>query len=157
MRKKMILIFLIVVVVSVVLVASYLSMGEESSGLKTAKLLIGEKRLEVEIADSTSTRATGLSYRKSLDEDRGMYFIFSSLSSHSFWMKDMNFPIDIIWIKDDKVVGVSENASHQPGAQLWQLKSYSPPEPVNRVLEVNAGWFSKNSIRIGDRAELTGG
>ncbi len=157
MRKKMILIFLVVVIVSGVLVASYLSMGEESSGLKTANLLIGDKKLEVEVADSASARATGLSYHKSLGEDKGMYFIFSSLSSHSFWMKDMNFPIDIIWIKDNRVVGVSENVSHQPGAQLWQLKSYSPPDPVNRVLEVNAGWFLKNGIKIGDRVELTEG
>ncbi len=156
MRKKMILILLIVVVVMGILIASYLSMSTESSGLKTSRFLVGEKKIEVEIADSTSTRATGLSYRNSLDEDRGMYFIFNSLSSHSFWMKDMNFPIDIIWIKDDKIVGVAENVPNQPGAQLWQLKSYSPPEPVNRVLEVNAGWAAKNGIKIGDRAELTG-
>jgi len=155
MRKKMILIFLVVVVILGILVASYLSMSGEPSDLKTANFLIGEKKLEVEIADSASARATGLSYRKSLDDDKGVYFIFDSLGSHSFWMKDMNFPIDIIWIKDDKIVGVAENVPHQPGAQLWQLKSYAPPEPVNRVLEVNAGWFSKNGIKIGDRAELT--
>ena len=61
--------------------------------------------------------------------------------------------IDIIWIKDDKIVGVAENVMPQPGAQLWQLKSYSSPVPVNRVLEVNAGWFAKNGIKIGEEAK----
>ena len=129
----------------------------QQGGLKTNKFLIGSKIIEVEIADTVAARARGLSYRDSLGENNGLYFIFDSPGNQAFWMKDMNFPIDIIWIKDDKIVGVAENVMPQPGAQLWQLKSYSSPVPVNRVLEVNAGWFAKNGIKIGDEAKLTDG
>lgn len=132
----------------------YFFAGIPNKNLKTSTLTIGGKSIKVEIADNPATRARGLSFRESLEEGYGMYFLFDSAGQPSFWMKDMNFPIDIIWIKDDRVVNIESNASPQPGAQLWQLKLFAPAGDINRVLEVNAGWAERNGVKAGDSVRL---
>jgi hypothetical protein len=84
-----------------------------------------------------------------------MWFVFSTPDIYSFWMKDMNFPIDIIWIKDGKVVDLSPNASAQPGAQDKDLLIYRPVAPIDRVLELKAGWAEKFGLKRGDSVEFT--
>lgn len=92
--------------------------------------------LKVEIADTAGARSTGLSGHAPLAEDEGMYFIFPVPAIYPFWMKGMTFPIDIVWIRGEKIVGISENAA-VPGSGGIQI--YSPPGLVDRVLEINAG------------------
>ncbi|MCX6796303.1 MAG: DUF192 domain-containing protein, partial [Candidatus Falkowbacteria bacterium] len=92
----------------------------------------------------------GLSYQKTLGENGGMLFIFPDYQVRSFWMKDMNFPLDIIWIKDDKIVKISANLAPE-GNQPKNI--YSSDEPVNYVLEVNAGFCGKNKIKIGEQIQ----
>ena len=72
-------------------------------------------------------------------------------------MKDMNFPIDIIWIAGSKVAGFAENAAPQPGARLWELSIYTSPDGVDKVLEVNAGVVAKDNIKVGDTVTESGG
>jgi hypothetical protein len=79
-----------------------------------------------------------------------MYFIFDKPGNYGFWMKDMKFPIDIIWISGDEVVGIDENAEPEPGEPLSDLKIYYPPREIDRVLEVNAGAAEKYNLKVGD-------
>jgi hypothetical protein len=65
-------------------------------------------------------------------------------------MKDMKFPIDIIWISGDEVVGIDENAEPEPGKPLSDLKIYYPPREIDSVLEVNAGTAEKYNLKVGD-------
>lgn len=125
--------------------------GRPQKTLKAAEIKIGENVFAVEVASTTISRARGLSGRDGLGENKGMFFIFDGLDSYGFWMKDMKFPIDIIWIKNDRVVGVTENAAPEPGVPLRNLKIYSPPEPVDRVLEVPAGTVKRRGIKVGDK------
>lgn len=123
--------------------------------LETKQLKIKEMTLNVEVADTSSERAKGLGGRKDLPEDGGMLFIFDDLKKHRFWMKGMKIPIDIIWIKDDKVVDFLLDV--QPPAEGQNnetLQIYEPVTDVNKVLEVNSGFVSRNNIRIGDNIEL---
>jgi uncharacterized membrane protein (UPF0127 family) len=77
----------------------------------------------------------------------GMLFIFPVPSLYGFWMKDMRFPIDIVWISDNRVVGISHNIP--PAAQQsLVLPRYYPPRPVSLVLELPAGTAVADGIVV---------
>jgi uncharacterized membrane protein (UPF0127 family) len=70
-------------------------------------------------------------------------------------MKDMNFPIDIIWIDNSQIIHITENASPEPGTLDSELTLYKPPAPFDTVLEVNAGFTKENNISVGDNIDLS--
>ena len=113
-------------------------------------------KIYVEIADTADKKAKGLSGRKSLDKSSGMLFIFPKDTEPAFWMKDMFFPIDIIWINDDKITQIDKNVPNPiSGAIDSQLPLYRPSLPIDYVLEVNAGFSDKNNLGIGDYVDLS--
>jgi uncharacterized protein len=117
--------------------------------LPAGQVSVGRNVFTVELATTTTEQMRGLSFRASLAKGSGMLFTFSP-GIQNFWMKDMNFPIDIIWIASGKVVGFAEHAAPQPGAPLWELTVYTSPDGVDRVLEVNAGTVTQDDIKVGD-------
>lgn len=121
--------------------------------VKTAQVKIGEAIFRVEIADNFTSRARGLAGRMSLGSDEGMLFVFTAPGPHGFWMQGMRFPLDIIWIRGDRVVGFAENA---PVPTEATPPTFLPPEPVDRVLEINAGLVAARGIKIGDKIEISG-
>jgi hypothetical protein len=124
--------------------------------LTKGKVTIGATTFSIELATTTMEKMRGLSYRTGLAEGTGMLFTFTP-GVQNFWMKDMNFPIDIIWIAGGKVAGFAENAAPQPGARLWELAIYTSPDGVDKVLEVNAGVVAKDNIKVGDTVTESGG
>ncbi|MFH1170332.1 MAG: DUF192 domain-containing protein [Candidatus Vogelbacteria bacterium] len=113
-------------------------------------LTIGNTKILVEIADTEATRTRGLSGRPSLAENTGLLFIFDHADYYNFWMKEMNFPIDIIWFDDNwRVIDVTINALPQDFPATYQ-----PRAPARYVLEVNAGFSSAHQITIGAQAIL---
>jgi uncharacterized membrane protein (UPF0127 family) len=125
-----------------------------TENLQKAQIQISGQKFNVEIANNPITRARGLSGRESLGENQGMLFIFDSPGNHGFWMKDMKFAIDIIWIKNNKIIGFEENVGPQIGAKEWELKIYYPPEPVDKVLEIPAGGVQKYGFKIGHEISI---
>jgi uncharacterized membrane protein (UPF0127 family) len=118
---------------------------------KTITLKLGENSFEVELAETMSQQAKGLSYRDSLSENKGMLFDFGKDSNPGFWMMGMRFPLDIIWIKNNVVVGIEKNVpAPTSGTPQSALKLYYPPETIDKVLEINAGLSDKLGIKIGD-------
>lgn len=104
--------------------------------------------IPVEIADTAETIEKGLSGRFHLPSRQGMLFLFPAADSYTFWMPNMNFPIDLIWINASRhIVGFEQ--SMQPEKDLKSPRYYSPPEPVKYVIEVNAGFVKKNSLIVG--------
>lgn len=110
------------------------------------------KTFSVEVADTDLKREKGLGNRDSLAADHGMYFPFPAAQYWVFWMKGMRFPIDIVWIQDGKVVDISPEAQVDAGAPL---KTYSPVEPADAVLELNAGAARETGLQKGDTVTLT--
>lgn len=108
---------------------------------------INDHIIKVEIAREPDEQKQGLSDRESLCADCGMLFVFPQKQIRSFWMKNMNFPIDIIWIQDNGIAHISENLAPESKAPE---KTYSSILPVNYVLEVNAGITNKLGIKVGD-------
>lgn len=106
----------------------------------------------MEVARSLSDQAKGLSGREGLEMGEGMFFIFSREEQHPFWMKDMNFPIDIIWIGEDSVVRDIEK--NVPICEEDPCPSYSPSAPSRYVLEVPAGFSEAKSISVGDKVSF---
>ena len=109
---------------------------------------IGSLDIPVELAADAITQQKGLSGRPSLDSQSGMLFIFNKPAVYTFWMPDMNFPIDIIWINDNKVVDISANVSNNFDPKNPAF--YEPSQPAQYVLEVNAGFSGKENIKVGD-------
>src|SRR5258708_112734 len=94
-------------------------------------------QLTIEIADSLDKQSKGLGYRDALDKNSGMIFLLGDLRTPNFWMKGMRFPLDIIWIKDDEIVGMEVQVPNQPeGTTDANLPKYFPHSPINKVLEV---------------------
>lgn len=106
--------------------------------LERARVVAGGRVIAVEIADTKEERARGLSFRRSIGPSEGMLFLFDSPGRYGFWMKDMNFAIDIIWIRGDRVVGIVENATPEPDKNTPEFPIYYPPGDVDKVLEVAA-------------------
>lgn len=143
---------LVGIAVALTLILSYVYLANRSnSGLPKVQVQIGGAQVEAELALGTVARARGLSGRESLPEGKGMLFSFGSAGYHSFWMHRMQFPIDIVWLRDGVVIGVTPNVDPQVGAQVWELDTYSPPEPAEEVLEVPAGYAARNGIAPGSR------
>jgi uncharacterized membrane protein (UPF0127 family) len=105
-------------------------------------------QINVEVAKTDSQRQKGLSNRKDLDEKRGMVFVFDKGSRPTFWMKDTLIPLDLIWIRNGKIVGINKNVPTEIGRSDTELIRYPAPGPVDYVLEVNAGFSDKNNIKI---------
>lgn len=104
--------------------------------------------IKVEVADSVWERAEGIMFRKSLGENQGMLFVLEEEERPRFWMKNMNFPLDIIWIKQDKrVAQISRNAT--PCTD--NCPTFNPSEKVKYVLEVPAGFADSRQVKPGDR------
>lgn len=129
---------------------------EPSMSPTTKSLTIKNKVLSVEIADTDELRAKGLSGRTSLDEDKGMLFLFNTKKvTPGFWMKDMLMPIDIIWITDGKVSKIDANVQPpKAGVSENRLPVYTPSAPIDYVLEVKAGFSQKFSVKVGDSVTL---
>jgi uncharacterized membrane protein (UPF0127 family) len=115
------------------------------------KIQVGNAVFEIEIADTSLKQSRGLSGRENLEENKGMLFVFDKPEIRGFWMKGMKFPLDILWICGEKVIGFVENA---PPAISEDAPVYYPPKAVDKVLEINAGLVEKIGIRLEDKALL---
>lgn len=111
---------------------------------------IGSNSFFVEIADDELTRVKGLSDRKTISSNQGMFFVFEQPGNYGFWMKDMLFAIDIIWIDQNFVINhIEKNISPDTYPKLF----YSNTESMY-VLELLSGSVDKFNIKIGDKVIL---
>lgn len=119
--------------------------------LYPSRLMLGSEILQVEIANTDAKREQGLSGKDAMQGNQGMLFDFKNSPNPrpAFWMKGMRFALDLIWIKDFKIVGITANIP-PPNAGDANLPLYSPPQDVDMVLELNAGWSGKHGIRSGN-------
>lgn len=150
MKKRVIIGILLLIAVIAVFRGK---LKEDKGELKEIK--VGEKSLLVEYAKTPEEREQGLSDRKSLCDDCGLLFVFDKPDIYPFWMKRMNFDIDIIWIDSDRIVDITEGAKKPSVEEFDRPKTiYTSKSPVDKVLEVNAGWVNKGGIKVGDKIEF---
>ena len=103
--------------------------------------------IAVEVADTIEKRSLGLGNRPGLKKGWGMLFVFGKRELHRFWMKSMQFPLDIIWLDNHRIVHILRNA--QPTVPGEKPQIMSPPVPANFVLEIDAGRASELKLQLG--------
>lgn len=141
-------ILIIILATAVCLAVIYLGWQYFRPGYRGPWLSINNVTIKLEIAKSQQEQARGLSGREALPSGQGMLFVSDKYYKPRFWMKDMLFPIDIIWIRDNRVVGYEKYLLPE-GSQPKMI--YEPVEEVNNVLEVYAGFTDDNNVKIGDQ------
>ncbi len=121
--------------------------------LKKQSIIIKGVTFTVEIAKTPKEQEVGLSEKTSLPNDKGMLFVFEKPGFYSFWMKNMKLPIDILFINNNKIVTIFENAQ-PPTSSLENLQIYSPSQEADKTLEINAGTSKKYGIQVGDEIKI---
>lgn len=112
---------------------------------------IGDGVYNARLAETPAQLERGLSGTKHLGSNEGMLFVFDHDAKWSIWMKDMNFPIDIIWMdQDKKVVHIVKNAS----PDNYPQERFTPKSDARYVLEVPAGSVDARSININGTAHF---
>ncbi len=116
-------------------------------------LRVNGKEISLIVVDTPKAREIGLGNRNELVENEAMLFVFDKPGFYPFWMKGMKFPIDIIWINEwYEIIHIESNIS--PGTYP---KSFSPRDNAEKslfVLETNAHFSVKNSMKVGDRLDI---
>jgi uncharacterized protein len=124
-------------------------LAQEQKQNQTALVTVGGVNLITSLSTTPDAQSKGLAIRDSLNENEGMLFIFETPQKYSFWMKDMKFPIDIIWINQDgKIVHIEKDLP--PCVFLLPCPSYAPKDDSLYVLEVVSNFTNKFNINVGD-------
>lgn len=115
--------------------------------------VINGHSFDIEIAITDSQKSKGLAKYEKIPNDFGMLFLFGKAGYYSFWMKDMKFSIDIIYINDNKIVDIFKDVPN-PKSEFDVPKTIKPSLPSNKVLEINAGLSDKYNFKKGDSIKI---
>lgn len=142
------ILIIVLVFFGFILIKNNSSKNVETSKIQYVK--IAGKILKVDLALTSEEQEKGLSGRNKLNEDEGMLFVFNHIGQYPFWMKDMNFAIDIIWLGEDlQVVYIKKNALPESYPE-----TFTSSQNAKYVLEVLAQFSEKNNLKVGDKAEF---
>ena len=119
---------------------------------KTPSAEINGRVFSLYLAQTSGEQSVGLAKYKKIDMNQGMLFLFSKPDYYSFWMKNMQFPIDIIFINGNKVVHVFQKV---PVSLNGNLPVYTTKTKADKVLEINAGLVKKYGIKVGTEVRLS--
>ncbi len=143
---KKILPFILVIIF---LILGFFLLKSESEPTSNFVRIAGQD-IKVEIVTTPVEQAQGLSGRQGLNENEGMLFVFEQSGNYPFWMKDMKFAIDIIWITEGKKVVYIQKDARPESFPLM----YDPKANAKYVLEVVSGFSEKNNLKVGDSVEF---
>lgn len=152
--SRLVLVIFLIVAFAILGFAKYsVGPGVLDNQLKVA--LPSGKIIVVEVADTVEKRIKGLSNREELARDSAMLFIFDNESYHSFWMPDMHFAIDIVWLDGNyKIVNVVEDVQPASDKSLGNVPRYINQIPAKYVLEFNSGFCEEYDLTNGDYIKL---
>lgn len=122
----------------------------DNAPLQQKRVLIGSTTYMVSVADTTERREQGLSGTKKLEPQTGMLFIFDTPGKYGFWMKDMRYAIDIIWVNVSSDGVGSVVYTEQNVQPETYPKTFTNVNIANAVIEVTAGEILKQNIKVGD-------
>ncbi len=123
-----------------------------------ARVIIGDAVYWVDLALTPEERSQGLSGRPSLNIHAGMLFVYDDDGPRTFWMPEMHFPLDMVWIRSDCIVdGVTSDVPNPPAdTPRDQLPRYPSTGPVRFILEINAGQADAHGITPGSPVHFAG-
>lgn len=129
---------------AVELKASTVEAGQPQKGLPMLTLKAGKHTIKAQVAATDETRQTGLMHRTNMPVNEGMLFVFPQLGYHAMWMRNTLIPLSVAYLDDaGKIVSIHE-------MEALNETSHQAKGPARFALEMNAKWFSKNDIKVGD-------
>ena len=149
MYKKGLIIFFSSIILFIAITAG-LSYLERTHGIYPREIRFGGTLVHLTLAVTEGEKEAGLSGFSSLAADQGMLFIFDKSDKWAFWMKDMHFPIDMIWIDRNGLI-VDVKSAIDPSTYP---EIFTPRSAASYVLEVQSGFAQKNNLAIGARAQF---
>jgi uncharacterized membrane protein (UPF0127 family) len=123
---------------------------DKLSGYKKANVTINRYNISAFVADTDAKRIEGLSGIENIAQDQGMLFILDYPSKQGFWMKEMKFPLDIIWVDNNNTV-VHVEKRLQPCTSIFFCPVFTPLKDAKFVLETGAGFADSHSVKEGTR------
>ena len=120
----------------------------------TALVRIGREQLKVLVASTQAHRVEGWSNKKDMGNYQGMLFVFPERSQHTMVMREMRFPLDIIWLDGLTIVDIAPNLAPEAGRAEADLTPYFARLLSTQVLELPAGFASQHGVKIGDEIEV---
>lgn len=143
MNKK-----LIFIIIPIILISTYFFIVNNQN--TNSYLLLNNTKINLTILDNEKTRIKGLSGADKLSENSGMLFIFDKIGDYSIWMKDMKFPIDIIWLSDEYVINhIEKNISPNTYPKVFRSSIKS-----KYVMELNANFVDNYNLSVGDKLNI---
>jgi len=131
--------------------AAFLAAAGVNPPLPTATLTVaGRVTLTVELARTPVEQMRGLSHRPELAEGQGMAFLYRAPQPVGIWMKDMRFPLDILWVREGRIVKIERHAPPLRPGDPEQVYTAT----ADLVLEVPAGYTERAKIKVGDSVKL---
>ncbi len=118
----------------------------------TSKVRIGNTVITVEVAATEAQKQKGLGGRSFLADGQGMLFPYDHKEQYNFWMRDMQIPLDFIWIDGNRIADITEHVP--PPEASGSPIIVKPRVEINKVLEVSAGTVKRTGIHIGDAVEF---
>ena len=131
----------------------YFSQSRFENSVNYQEIVINNRVLSTEVVDTPFRQYLGLSNRDFLCSECGMLFVFPEKQIHEFVMRNMSFPLDIVFINSNRITNIAENLNPEGGSPV---NSYKSSEPGNLVLELNGGYCLKYGIKVGDLIVLKG-
>ena len=129
-----------------------LSGCSQTTNVNRSQVCFHQSCVNVEVVQKPEELSRGLQFRKSLDKNSGMLFIFPQAGVYQFWMKDTLIPLDMLWLNEEREI--MHIARQVPPCVEDPCPTYGPEESSRYVLEVNAGYTDELGLKVGGQAEF---
>ncbi len=138
-----------------VIIAAALGLKLYNSWWPKADVVVGGTTLRVLVADTVQHRYHGWSERKNMGKYDGMIFVFPDVGQHTMVMRNMEFPLDIVWLNNDIIVEIAPEVQPEPGKTEGLLTPYFSRGDSDAVLELKSGFVKEHNVKIGDKVTVT--
>jgi len=145
---------IIIVFTAIFVISGLILLGKNLFDGKQATATFGDEKIKLDVAKTTKEHEVGLSNRKSLKENQGMIFLFDKPDYYSFWMKNMKFPIDIIFLNGNRIITIHKNVQ-PPASSNASLPLFTSSQPADKIIELPAGKSDKLDLKEDDTVSLT--
>ncbi|MEK7636990.1 MAG: DUF192 domain-containing protein [Patescibacteria group bacterium] len=126
----------------------------DANGYGRATVVFSDASVHALVPTTTALQELGLAGRTQLTDVEGMLWIFDPPQRPSFWMKGMIIPLDFVWLNSGRIVDLTSDVSPPIDPSSTNMPIIEPIVPVDRVLEVAAGFASRHGLRVGDEARV---
>jgi len=154
MNKILLIIVIALIIIPIIILNKNLS-AKSSIQMTKPFVSINNNSFKIDVARTTEEKIKGLSGKTSLPQNAGMLFVFDKPDIYDFWMRDMKFPLDIVWIYNDKIVTIVDNLQPTSETNLMKIPRFKSVLPADKVLEVNAGIANKYNLKVGDKVIIS--